>query len=218
MWFLSSRVVNILEVFKLLFLSFWSFPPDTSRRSQRRQKHHRTSRRRSRQQWRRGKLRDRLDSAVPLITRRLLRIRRLGKFSKFVDERTNFQTGLGEICQTSDHRTEVHRSKTTLNIFVNVFWILRLFILLASYDWRHAMEGPWQCDLIGRFFAFWASIQSQLQQLFYPNRSHCYAIFVKLLKSFVFLVKSFLPTFIDIWRFFTGHTGPWSKCHKQNSE
>ena len=52
-----------------------------------------------------------------------------------------------------------------------------------------------QCDQIGRFFAFWASIQSRWQQLFYPNCSHCQAIFVKVSKSFIFLVKSFLGNF-----------------------
>ena len=29
---------------------------------------------------------------------------------------------------------------------------------------------------------------------------------MKVSKSLIFLVKSFLSTFIDIWRFFTGHT------------
>ena len=32
------------------------------------------------------------------------------------------------------------------------------------------------------------------------------AIFVKVLKSIIFLVKSFLATFIDVWQFFSGHT------------
>ena len=35
---------------------------------------------------------------------------------------------------------------------------------------------------------------------------HCYAIFVKLSKSFIFLVKSFLGNFLDIWQFLSGHT------------
>ena len=49
-----------------------------------------------------------------------------------------------------------------------------------------------QCDQIERFFALWATIQSRWQQLFYPNCPHCLAIFVKLSKSFIFLLKSFL--------------------------
>ena len=63
-----------------------------------------------------------------------------------------------------------------------------------------------QCDQIGRFFALWATIQSWWQQLFYPNHPHCYEIFVKVLKSFIFLVKSFLANYYDIWRFLSGHT------------
>ena len=36
---------------------------------------------------------------------------------------------------------------------------------------------------------------------------HCYAIFVKLSKSFIFLVKSLLGNFYrDIWRYLSGHT------------
>ena len=44
--------------------------------------------------------------------------------------------------------------------------------------------GPDQCDQIGRFIGLWATFESLWQQLIYPN----------------------LATFIDIWRFFTGHT------------
>ena len=35
------------------------------------------------------------------------------------------------------------------------------------------LKGHKQCDQIGRFFAFWATIQSWWQQLFYPNHPHC---------------------------------------------
>ena len=52
-----------------------------------------------------------------------------------------------------------------------------------------------QCDQIGQFFALWASIQSRWQQIFYPNCTHCLAIFVKVSKAFILLVKSFLATF-----------------------
>ena len=51
------------------------------------------------------------------------------------------------------------------------------------------------CDQIGRFIAFWATFQSLWQQLFCPNCPHFQAIFVKVSKSFIFLVKSFLATF-----------------------
>ena len=33
--------------------------------------------------------------------------------------------------------------------------------------------GNWQCAQIWQFFAFWASIQSRWQQLFYSNPPHC---------------------------------------------
>ena len=61
-----------------------------------------------------------------------------------------------------------------------------------------------QCDQIRRFFALWATIQSLWQQLYYPNCPHCWAIFVKVPKSFIFLVKSYLGNFnrhlaIFIW-------------------
>ena len=52
-----------------------------------------------------------------------------------------------------------------------------------------------QCDQIGRFFALKATIQSQLQQLFHPNCTHCQAIFVKVSKSFILIVTSFLGNF-----------------------
>ena len=61
-------------------------------------------------------------------------------------------------------------------------------------------EAGVQCDQIWRFFALWPTIQSWWQQLFYPNHAHCQAIFV------IFLVNSFWATFIDIWRFLSGHT------------
>ena len=64
-----------------------------------------------------------------------------------------------------------------------------------------------QCDQIGRIFALWATIQSREQQLFYPNRPHCYTIFVKVSKSIIFLVKSFLGNFYRHLAIFI-----WSHC------
>ena len=65
-----------------------------------------------------------------------------------------------------------------------------------------------QCDQIGRLFALWATIQSRWQQLFFPNPLHCWTIFIKMSKSFIFLVKSYLGNFyrylaIFIWSHFT---------------
>ena len=64
--------------------------------------------------------------------------------------------------------------------------------------------GTQQCDQIGRFFGFWATFQRLWQQLFCPNLPHSWAIFVKVSKSLIFLVKSFLGNFyrhlaIFIW-------------------
>ena len=52
-----------------------------------------------------------------------------------------------------------------------------------------------QCVQIGRFITHWATLQSRWQQLFSPNCPHCQAIFVKVSKSFIFVVKSFLGNF-----------------------
>ena len=69
----------------------------------------------------------------------------------------------------------------------------------------------------------------RLATIYLPNLPHSLAIFVKVSKSIDFLVKSFWATFIDIWRFFSGHTvciahdcatanvtrfGYFLKCHK----
>ena len=51
------------------------------------------------------------------------------------------------------------------------------------------------------------NFQNLWQQLICPNLSHSSAIFVKVSKSIIFLVKSFWATFINIWQLFTGHTG-----------
>ena len=64
--------------------------------------------------------------------------------------------------------------------------------------------GSNQCDQIGRFIGLWATLQSLWQQLICPHLPHSTAIFVKVSKSLIFLVKSFLGNF---WRFFSGHTG-----------
>ena len=37
---------------------------------------------------------------------------------------------------------------------------------------KRYQRTPVQCDPIGQFFAFWASIQSRWHQLFYPNHPH----------------------------------------------
>ena len=63
-----------------------------------------------------------------------------------------------------------------------------------------------QCYQIGRYIGLWATFQSLWQQFICPNLLHSQAIFVKVPKSLIFS-SCFWATFIDIWRFFTGHTG-----------
>ena len=48
---------------------------------------------------------------------------------------------------------------------------------------------------LGDFKTLWATFQSWRQQLFCPNCPYCQAIFVKVSKSFIFLVKSLLGNF-----------------------
>ena len=59
-----------------------------------------------------------------------------------------------------------------------------------------------KCEQIGRFFALLSTIQSWGQQLFYPNLPHCYTIIVKVWKSFIFLLKSFLGDFYTLLAIF----------------
>ena len=63
-----------------------------------------------------------------------------------------------------------------------------------------------QCDQIGRFIGLWATFQSLWQKLICPNLPHSQAIFVKVSKSLIFLVKSFLGKFYRHLAIFTGHT------------
>ena len=83
--------------------------------------------------------------------------------------------------------------------------LLHLSILFTEIVLIKLCKGV-QCDQIGRFFALWATIQSIWQQKICPNLLHSQAIFVKVSKSFIFIVKSFWATFINIWRFLSGHT------------
>ena len=60
-----------------------------------------------------------------------------------------------------------------------------------------------QCDQIGDLLNF-GQLFKACGNNYFAQIAH---IFVKVSKSFIFLVKSFWATFIDIWRLFTGHTG-----------
>ena len=72
-----------------------------------------------------------------------------------------------------------------------------------------------QCDQIGRFIGLWGAFQSLWQQLICPTLLHSQAIFVKVLKSIIFLVKSFLGNFCRLLAiFFWSH---WSRVFFNNT-
>ena len=75
-----------------------------------------------------------------------------------------------------------------------------LFVCLSR---RHCN----QCDFIWQFIGLWASFYSLWQQLICPNLLHAQAIFVKVTKSIIFLVKSFLGNSNRHLAIFSGHTG-----------
>ena len=67
-----------------------------------------------------------------------------------------------------------------------------------------------QWDQIFHFIALGATLQSLGQQLFCPKRHYFYANFVKVSKSFILLVKSFLGNFYVHSTTFSGHAG-WER-------
>ena len=94
-----------------------------------------------------------------------------------------------------------------------------LFLLITFKNrpiWSNWQQQQWQashkCDQIGRFIGLWATFQSLWQQLICPNLLYSKAIFVKVSKSFIFLVKSFLGNFYSHLVTFY-----WSHC-KQASK
>ena len=64
-----------------------------------------------------------------------------------------------------------------------------------------------QCDKIGRFIELWATFQSLWQQIICPFGQ----IFLKVSKSIIFLVKSFLGNFYRHLAIFY-----WSHCSEQS--
>ena len=55
-------------------------------------------------------------------------------------------------------------------------------------------------------FGLWATFQSLWQQLVGPNLPQSWGILVKVSKSLIFLVTSFLGNFSRHWQLYTGHT------------
>ena len=70
----------------------------------------------------------------------------------------------------------------------------RLFCLVLLSKQENEKRSL-QCDQIGQFIALWTIFQSLWQQLFCPNQPHFYAIFGKVSKPFIFLMKYFLGNF-----------------------
>ena len=64
-----------------------------------------------------------------------------------------------------------------------------------------------QSDQTGRFIGLWATFQSLWQNFICPNLLYSQAIFVKMPKSLIFLVKSFLGNFYRHLAIFY-----WSHC------
>ena len=68
-----------------------------------------------------------------------------------------------------------------------------MFYAVCVLCWlMHGHLNSEQSDQIGRFIGLSATFQSLWQQEFYPNFQHSQAIFVKMSKSLIYLVKSFL--------------------------
>ena len=64
---------------------------------------------------------------------------------------------------------------------------------------------PSSVTILGDFLTL-GNFKSLWQQLISPNLSHSNAIFVKVSKSIIFLVKSFLGNFYGHLAIFSGHT------------
>ena len=78
--------------------------------------------------------------------------------------------------------------------------------LYPFYPPSFAMGNGHQYDQILLFIVLWATFLSLWQQLICPNLPHSQAIFVKVLKSIIFLVKSFLGKIYRHLAIFSGHT------------
>ena len=80
---------------------------------------------------------------------------------------------------------------------------------MQNLFYTHTTPSDYQCDQIWRFIGLWASFSSIWQQLICPNLPHSWAMFVKVLKSFIFLVKSLLGNFSRHLDIFSGHTADY---------
>ena len=90
-----------------------------------------------------------------------------------------------------------------MSIFTLICCIICNFCLKKTKINLKVASGG-QFDQIWRFFGLWATFQSLWQQVICPILLNSQTIFVKVSKSFIFLVKSFLGNFyrhlaIFIW-------------------
>ena len=69
------------------------------------------------------------------------------------------------------HVLHVFLKKSNVTIISGCFG--SFLVVLGGYGILLMDLASGQCDQIGRFFALWATIQIQWQQLFYPNCPHC---------------------------------------------
>ena len=77
---------------------------------------------------------------------------------------------------------------------------------------RKTMKVPlYHCDQIGQFIGLRATFKRLWQQLICLNLPHSQAIFVKVSKSLIFLVKSSQGNFYIHLAFFSGHTALYAK-------
>ena len=89
-------------------------------------------------------------------------------------------------------------SLPTARCFLSFFLF---FVVTESFCWSKSAKTTRTASItylrkqIGCFITLWETFQSLWQQLFCPNWPHVKAISVKVSKSFIFLVKSFLSQF-----------------------
>ena len=77
----------------------------------------------------------------------------------------------------------------------NATTVLPIGFCLVLLSKQENEKRSLQCDQIGQFKELWTIFQSLWQQLFCPNQPHFYAIFGKVSKPFIFLMKYFLGNF-----------------------
>ena len=79
-------------------------------------------------------------------------------------------------------------------------------VTIWAAGWEAKFMTYLQCDQIWWYIGLWATFQSPWQQLICPNIQYSLTIFVKVSKSSIFLVKSFLGNFYrHLVTFYSSH-------------